>query len=623
MNRLHKSLSVFLVFVFLITLLPYIPAPTAEAFTPAHSIARIGLNAERYSWGRPPSVQLQNSGGLRLGTFNANRQFVPNSDAGFTSLTITASGTTVIIRDGAGTTLHSAMGAIAVAPVDATAATTYTLPHARYGGNIRTTFRFYGGFRFTSAAAGLTIVNYVDVEQYLKGVVPYEAVPSWPIHALKAQAVAARTFTVRNFGRRSGLNFDLGNTTADQVYRGAGGNANANTDRSVTDTAGRVILHNGNPIDAVYFSASGGGTENSENVWVSAVPYLRGRLDPYCAAPARIFHYQIFTATQFHQHMRTRDPNGFTLTNIVEVTPVYTPTGNMYSVTFRDSGGRTVTYRRNQTRTVIIGHFERHSQRFTINEYANTAAGERRWKVTNYGFGHGVGMPQWSAYGMARTGRYTYEDILRFFYTDVTISPRVQDPPPHPPSPTGFTDLNPYAWYHDAVYYLWRRMFISGTTPTTFSPAAPVTRGMFVTMLGNLAGIDTAHYAPTGTFQDVAPGAWYAPHVEWASQNEIVAGVGDGEFQPGRAVTRQEMAMFLFNYSQARGHVLLDPAVQIDPPEPFRDHAGIAEWALLAVTALHHAGIISGDEHGNFNPQGTGNRAAFAALIANFHRAVY
>jgi len=120
----------------------------------------------------------------------------------------------------------------------------------------------------------LTAVNIIDIEEYLFSVVPSEMPASWHMEALMAQAVAARTYTVFRLGSLASRGYDLCDTTFSQVYLGVT-NEHANTTTAVNATRGIMIFHNGEPIEAVYFSSSGGFTDNSENVWVTAVPYLR------------------------------------------------------------------------------------------------------------------------------------------------------------------------------------------------------------------------------------------------------------------------------------------------------------------------------------------------------------
>jgi stage II sporulation protein D len=125
----------------------------------------------------------------------------------------------------------------------------------------------------------LCVVNTLAMESYLRGVVPREMPSSWPAEALKAQAVAARTYTVRHLGS-SGI-FDLYCDTRSQAYSGSGGETTATT-AAVSATSGVIATYAGNPIAAFYFSTSGGYTENIENVWLAAAqPYLKGVPDPY------------------------------------------------------------------------------------------------------------------------------------------------------------------------------------------------------------------------------------------------------------------------------------------------------------------------------------------------------
>jgi len=128
--------------------------------------------------------------------------------------------------------------------------------------------------------SGLTAVNVIDIEEYLWSVVPAEMPAGWHPEALKAQAVAARTYAIFRLGSLAHRGYDLCDTTFSQVYPGVD-NESPNTTAAVNATRGIMIWHNGDPIEAVYFSSSGGFTDNSENVWVSAVPYLRAVADTH------------------------------------------------------------------------------------------------------------------------------------------------------------------------------------------------------------------------------------------------------------------------------------------------------------------------------------------------------
>ncbi len=131
------------------------------------------------------------------------------------------------------------------------------------------------------ASLGLCTVNTVALESYLRGVVPREMPSSWHQEALRAQAVAARTFAIKRLG--SSGPFDLYCDTRSQVYGGAGGEV-ASTTSAVTATRGVIATYGGTPIEAFYFSTSGGRTENCENVFWATLPYLKSVDDPYDSA---------------------------------------------------------------------------------------------------------------------------------------------------------------------------------------------------------------------------------------------------------------------------------------------------------------------------------------------------
>ncbi len=139
--------------------------------------------------------------------------------------------------------------------------------------------RYRGSLRVVESDSKFLIVNHVALEGYLRGVVPREMPSSWPQAALRAQAVAARSYAVR--GIKKLTNYDLYCTAASQVYNGYDGEADS-TNLAVSVTAGVVPTYAGTPIVAYFSSTSGGHTENIENVWGgSAVPYLKGVTDPY------------------------------------------------------------------------------------------------------------------------------------------------------------------------------------------------------------------------------------------------------------------------------------------------------------------------------------------------------
>ena len=173
-----------------------------------------------------------------------------------------------------------------------------------------------------------------------------------------------------------------------------------------------------------------------------------------------------------------------------------------------------------------------------------------------------------------------------------------------------FTDVKPGAWYYTAVDYAVSEKLFNGTSATTFSPNGAMTRGMFVTVLGNKAKIDPKDYS-TSSFSDVKAGAWYAPHVEWAAQNGIVNGTGGGKFSPNKSVTREQMAVILYNYAKFTN---CDLSVRAGLLEQFPDGDKVSSYAKYAMEwAITHK-IINGIG-GKLGASGTATRAQVAQIF--------
>ena len=135
-------------------------------------------------------------------------------------------------------------------------------------------------------SAGVNVINVVSLEQYVRGVVAWESPSSWPIEALKAQAVAARTYAITT--SKGGDGWDQYADTRSQVYGGISAET-PTTDRAVAETSGHVVTYRGAPVVTYFFSTSGGRTEDVENVWSGAArsPWLRSVEDPYDSASPR------------------------------------------------------------------------------------------------------------------------------------------------------------------------------------------------------------------------------------------------------------------------------------------------------------------------------------------------
>ena len=310
------------------------------------------------------------------------------------------------------------------------------------------------------------MINVVGLDDYVKGVLPYEMSADWPLEALKAQAVCARTYALlpsRHYGTDR---FDVCNTDCCQVYRGAG-QAGAVSDQAVEETAGIAAFYNGRYAETYYCSSNGGASEAPVNVWGNSQPYLVGKPDPY-EELTYIPGYDYTMQYSWSQLTSLLKKQGYAIGTVTSArVSGTTPTGNVAEVTFRDAAGRTVVLTKEACRKVLGTK----SMRFTIAGggsagwsvnrsggrlasmdgvyaisgggrtglfgggavYAITASGTSVLRapggaasggtgitITGAGWGHGVGMSQYGAKAMAEQG-YTYEDILLFYYTGITL----------------------------------------------------------------------------------------------------------------------------------------------------------------------------------------------------------
>lgn len=313
--------------------------------------------------------------------------------------------------------------------------------------------------RFTGS--DMTLINIVPSEQYLYGVVPPEIGPGSPVEALKAQAVAARTYMLNNLGKHGKWGFDLCTTTSCQVYKGYKGEY-ASTNKAVDETAGKKLTYNGKPAEVFYFASSGGRTEDVKNVWGSDIPYLKSVEDKY--EPTTSAHYnweKNLTAQKIYETMKGR---GYDLGDIVSMTITKTSeAGRVTELVIKGTKDQR-TYTREGCRTV----FSLNSQMYTITSDADInvrsaddsvkktqisgskvmtssglkalpggnsstikvmgADGQKKtipavpqnYVLTGKGWGHGVGMSQEGAIGMAKEG-YNYEQILTHYFSGTAV----------------------------------------------------------------------------------------------------------------------------------------------------------------------------------------------------------
>ena len=218
-------------------------------------------------------------------------------------------------------------------------------------------YKWHGDFVYRRASNGsITVINYVGVEDYVKGVLPYEIDPDWPAEAQKAQAVCARSFALGT--HKHGSDYDLCNTTNCQVYLGAN-RATEASDAAVDATKGETLSYNGSSVIGYFYSSDGGATEDAANVWGGDYAYLKGKADPY-EDPSKDRWTVTLTADEIQQKVNAA---GYSIGKVANVQVTKrTATDNVNEVTVTDTSGKSVTISRSSVRTV----FGLKSIRYTI-----------------------------------------------------------------------------------------------------------------------------------------------------------------------------------------------------------------------------------------------------------------
>ena len=321
--------------------------------------------------------------------------------------------------------------------------------------------RYRGTMEFRRYSdSDLTLINTLGIEPYLYGVVPSEIGALSPEEAIKAQAVAARTYTLKNIGRFSKWGFDLADTVESQVYSGYEGEK-VQTNLAIDATRGQKALYNGQLASLFYFSSSGGVTEDNVNVWGTPLPYLKSVEDPYEAKNSYNYYWQkVLTADDVARYLAAA---GINLGAIQSISIVDLSTAKRVTRLRVTGTAGSTTFSREACRTI----FELPSQMYTLGgtetlsvmgadgtvaamnpgglavvsadgttriatgiaavavggdgslSYTGTAS-SGLFVLTGLGWGHGVGMSQEGAKGYARNG-YTYDQILQHYFPGITL----------------------------------------------------------------------------------------------------------------------------------------------------------------------------------------------------------
>jgi stage II sporulation protein D len=323
--------------------------------------------------------------------------------------------------------------------------------------------RYRGRLRIVPLGDRLQAINHIGLENYLPSVVGSEMPAQWPLAALRAQAVAARTYALAQ--RRPGQLFDLQATVASQMYKGAGAETTS-TRQAVAQTNGQVLLYRGRLIDAVFHSCSGGSTENSGEIWNRQLPYLTSVSDSDQVSPLRNW-------SQSYEPQELR--RAFVeIGGVTAIEPLVTSTsGRIRQARVSGPGGQLVLSgaelrRRLGLRSTLVrfqllaparpqgkalGVGPVHEPDGPVAAEVATAPSLSpgfRFRLPapppplpplagllgsaqpvapptllaiGHGYGHGVGMSQWGAYGMALRGK-SHAEILRHYYQGAELGSR-------------------------------------------------------------------------------------------------------------------------------------------------------------------------------------------------------
>lgn len=266
-----------------------------------------------------------------------------------------------------------------------------------------------------ASAGGVTVVNSVSMEDYLKGVVPCEVSPSWHTDALRAQAVAARTYAVYHKNGYRSAGYDVTDDTRSQVYGGTASESAA-TNKAVDDTAGEIVTYNGKAIDAVFHANGGGYTENCENVWGSNTPYLKGVAEESSSVVNKAWTKTV-ALSDFQKSMGVGKIKKIELSKLKKG-PMKVKdrgvSGRVKSFTvIGEKGKKSVTGDRMQSLYGLS------STLFDLSVKGKNLV------ITGYGSGHGLGLSQWGAEAMAekhaKGQKDYYKTILTHYFTGTKV----------------------------------------------------------------------------------------------------------------------------------------------------------------------------------------------------------
>lgn len=258
---------------------------------------------------------------------------------------------------------------------------------------------------------GLTVINQVDLEEYVKGVVPAEMSSAWHPEALKVQAVVARTYAAYQRLVNRDRDYDVVASTLDQVYRGRQG-VDQRVQEAVESTRGLALIYQDAPILAAFSSTAAGPTEDAMNVWSKDLPYLKGVDCPFDANSPYYRWRAEFTLQDLEEKLARQ---GTPVGAIAGLAPsAYSAAGRVAKLRVLHAQGE--LFLRGEDLRRLVGYTLIPSTQFEIESIGRTVV------LSGRGSGHAVGLCQWGAKEMAGLG-YAFDTILHYYFPATDLKP--------------------------------------------------------------------------------------------------------------------------------------------------------------------------------------------------------
>jgi len=261
---------------------------------------------------------------------------------------------------------------------------------------------------FKESDGKLLVVNILDLESYVKGVLYHEISHKWPLDAIKAQAVAVRTYAIYQKEMMKLKNYDLKADTSSQVYGGSSSETHK-TNRAVNFTYGEILNYSGRVFPTFFHATCGGTTENAGELWrfsKELEPLKGGRLCSFCLESPHYYWKATMDLKTLERKLAGVYKTDEALKNIV--VSERNVTGRIRALELKSSGNSSFVISAKDFRQ-LVGSDVLRSTNFTIGIESG------RVTFTGKGWGHGVGLCQWGAFGMSKKG-YDYKQILEFYY---------------------------------------------------------------------------------------------------------------------------------------------------------------------------------------------------------------